>query len=338
MQSPRDPISREARNSRDLYGVATWDRRSSLDAFSVWVHSLVLGSLRLLVVLVAFAILVSLFLLGGLGAIFEPVVSALVFLSVLPALAIALYVWYADITTGEPLSLLVVTFLLAVLFAMFAAVVNSALSPVFGLIPILGLPLFFYLVVGPVEEFVKVLAIRLYAFRSDRFDAVIDGAVYGAVAGLGFATIENALYITQAIEGTVAGTEIIGVAGDTAAARALAGPGHVLYSAIAGFYLGLAKFNREHAGPIIVKGVLIAAFLHATYNTLVSIVPPLLVVTVAGLTPLVALVVFIIVYDGLIAYYLYRKLSRYRNVYREVGVTERTDAEELSVEVTEFDP
>lgn len=338
MQSPRDPISREARNSRDLYGVATWDRRSWLDSFSVWVHSLVLGSLRLLVVLVALAILVSLFLLGGLGAIFEPVVSALVFLSVLPALAIALYVWYADITTGEPLSLLVVTFLLAVLFAMFAAVVNSALSPVFGLIPILGLPLFFYLVVGPVEEFVKVLAIRLYAFRSDSFDAVIDGAVYGAVAGLGFATIENALYITQAIEGTVAGTEIIGVVGDTAAARALAGPGHVLYSAIAGFYLGLAKFNREHAGPIIVKGVLIAAFLHATYNTLVSIVPPLLVVTVAGLTPLVALVAFIIVYDGLIAYFLYRKLSAYRNVYREVGVPERIDEEELSVEVTEFDP
>ena len=337
MQSPRDPIAREARESRDLYGVATWEQRSALDTLSVWIYSLVLKSLRALVVLVALVILATLTLLCGLGAVFDPMVSTLVALSVIPALAIALYVWYADITTGEPLSLLVVTFLLAVLFATFAAVVNSALMPAFELIPILGLPLFFYLVVGPVEEFVKILAVRLYAYRTDRFDAVIDGAVYGAVAGLGFATIENAFYITQALEGAVAGAEVIGVAGDTAAARALAGPGHVLFSAIAGFYLGLAKFNREHAGPIVAKGILIAAFLHATYNTLVSVVPPLLVVTVAWMTPLVALVGFIIVYDGLVAYYLYRKLSAYRRVYREVGVPEKAE-DDLSVEATEFDP
>lgn len=43
------------------------------------------------------------------------------------------------------------------------------------------------------EESVRLLAVRLYAYNDARFAAVIDGAVCGAIAGLGFATIENGI-------------------------------------------------------------------------------------------------------------------------------------------------
>ena len=44
----------------------------------------------------------------------------------------------------------------------------------------------------------------------------------------------------------------------------------VIYSAFAGYYLGLARFNRRYAGPVVLKGLAIAVSLHALYNVLVS--------------------------------------------------------------------
>jgi RsiW-degrading membrane proteinase PrsW (M82 family) len=196
-------------------------------------------------------------------------------------------------------------------------VLNSIADPLFDLIPYLGLVLFFYIVVAPVEEAVKWLAIRLYAFRRPEFAAVIDGAVYGAVAGLGFASIENAVYIGgQYLDVAQAGGDTFVATFSTAAVRTFAGPGHVIYSAFAGYYLGLAKYNREQAGPLVVKGLLIAALAHGTYNTLVGFVPDL-VASRTGVGWGVAFIGFVLVFDGALGYLLYRKISRYRAAYRE---------------------
>ena len=242
-------------------------------------------------------------------------------MSAMPALVLAGYIYYADVTTQEPLTLLVGTFMLGVLFAGFAAIVNTVLrGPVqfvgsgFGLLPFLGQVAFFFLIVGPVEESVKLLAVRLYAFRDDRFDAVIDGAVYGAMAGLGFATIENALYIVQNTEMVAGPVQAINEGSGITAIRALAGPGHVIYSAFGGYYLGLAKFNRDNAGPIVLKGLLIAAVIHAGYNTLSGPVTVLLS-AVYGVDQFVAFIGFVIVFDGLFILLLLRKLDAYRQAY-----------------------
>nr|WP_216086544.1 PrsW family intramembrane metalloprotease [Halovivax ruber] len=170
---------------------------------------------------------------------------------------------------------------------------------------------------GPVEETVKLLAVRLYAYNDERFAAVIDGAVYGAIAGLGFATIENALYITRAIGdvgGVRLGLDLIGIGGDITATRALAGPGHVVYSSFAGYYLGLAKFNPGNRGPIVVKGLIIAALIHATYNATVGLATAL-IRAATGLPELAAFLVYVLGYVGFFGYLLYRKLRRYRAAY-----------------------
>ena len=166
---------------------------------------------------------------------------------------------------------------------------------------------------GPIEETVKWLSIRVYAYDTEEFDAVIDGAVYGAVAGLGFATIENTLYIAQGYMQAASMGDLAQLqrAVGTSLSRALVGPGHVLYSAFAGYYLGLAKFNPNNRGPIVIKGLVVAVLIHATYNTLVSTLPTLLptwnVLTLLG---------FVVLFDGVVGYALYRKLSRYRSYYR----------------------
>ncbi len=358
MDRAGEPVEDAADDDVDLYEVATWEERTSVDGLAVALHWIGVTGARWLTIVVAALILLTFVTQTALGVVLgDPFLSTMVVLSIVPALALAAYVWHADVTTGEPLTLLVATFLLSVLFANFAAVLNSfgsaAIFAVLGETPI-GMAVFFFLIVGPVEETVKWLAIRLYAFRSDRFNAVIDGAVYGAAAGLGFATIENAIYIGRSLEDAdlvetpgdstlalftvepgigvglglaiagVVGLETIGVAGPMAAIRALAGPGHVLYSAIAGYYLGLAKFNPDQAGPIVIKGLLIAAVLHAAYNTGTMIVPPLL--ALSPLIPdLLAVVIYVIGFLTIVGYVLFRKLARYRRVYREVEAGQRPE-------------
>lgn len=316
-----------------LDDVVRWEPNHALDRLAVWAHGALKTGFRWLLILASAAILGLISLVTGLSAVGDPAVFAIVLLSAVPALGLAIFVVRADVGTEEPLSLLVATFVLGVLFATFAGVLNALGGALLGTVPVVSSVLFLYLVVGPVEEGVKLLAVRLHAFRKRGFDAVIDGAIYGAVAGLGFATIENALYITEALEG-LGGPPVVEAVGETAAVRALVGPGHVIYSAIAGYYLGLAKFNPGYAGPLVIKGLLIAALIHATYNLTVGIVPGA-VVALTELSILQALLAFIVVYDGLAGYYLYRKLARYRRAYRASrGVAEGSGRPAM----TEFDP
>lgn len=322
MPARRDPVQSADDGSFDLYDIATWEPRTWLDRAAIRVYRLLVTTTRTVVIVLALAILLGQLALTGVAALSNPAIAVFIFLSVVPAAIIAAYVWRSDVTRREPLGLLVGTFLLGILFASFAAVFNSAAQPAFRSLPILGTVLFFYLVVGPVEETVKWLAIRLHAFRSAEFDAVVDGAVYGAMAGLGFATIENALYISQGyLQALEAGSAaaLLEAALPTAAVRTFAGPGHVIYSGFAGYYLGLAKFNRANAGPIVVKGLLIAAFIHGTYNVIVTALPGLVALTGLGIGTGAAFLAFVVVYDGVFLYILIRKIRRYRSAFRATG-------------------
>ena len=344
----KDPVQTGS-DDEDLYDIASWEPRTALDRLAIRTHRGVVRAGRRFLVGLGVLILVSILALSGTGGLIieDPFIIGLAVLSVIPAGFLALYIYLADITTREPASLLVITFILAILFAGFAAIINTAFGFI-QLFPLVGLILFFYLVVGPVEETVKLLAVWLYPYRDPRFDSVVDGAVHGAVAGLGFAAIENVLYITQNLQtpasvliqtgvGVVDGfAETLDAGGQITAVRGLAGPGHVVYSAFAGYYLGLAKFNPDNAGPIVAKGLLIAAFIHATYNTLVGLVPGIISLLVPGVPLLVLFFGFVIVFQGVFFYILYRKLKRYEAAYKRSNDS-RKSAEGIEPELTEFD-
>jgi RsiW-degrading membrane proteinase PrsW (M82 family) len=338
----RDPVEERAAQSRDLYDVATWEPRTALDRLAAKFYNWGLVGARWGTIFVA--LLITLFILyltfRDAQAKSVLIIVTLTMLSAIPTLGLAVYVYIADVTTTEPLYLLAGTFVLSVLFASFASVINTVFSFI-QVIP-LGAVVFFYLVVGPVEEMVKLLSVRLYAYRKPEFDAVIDGAVYGAVAGLGFATIENTIYIVRGLsvtgvltnptilQGLAAGTDIT-------ASRALAGPGHVIYSAFAGYYLGLAKFNPDRAGPIVAKGIVIAAFIHATYNSLIGLLVGITRFVFPSVPTIALFFGFVLIYQGFFGYLLYRKISRYRRTYKSVSERSEQGERSLPVERTEFD-
>jgi len=306
-----DPVQEAFEGKVDLYDIATWEKRSGLDNFAAGFVDFFGGNKRVILLAVALTLFLGQVALVGLFVLQAPLLGVLSLLSLVPALFFVVFIWSSDPTRREPVTLLAVTFVLSVLFASFAAVVNSTLLPGFEVIPVLGLPLFYFLVVGPIEEFVKWLAVRVYAFRSGDFGTVVDGVVYGAVAGLGFAAIENLIYIVF-FSVTVTPVETIieqQYAIATAVTRSFVGPGHVIFSAWAGFYLGLAKFNPQHRGPIVVKGLLIAAVIHATYNTVVTLVP----------LNAIGFLGFILSFHVFWFLLLYRKVRKYRDLYAVAG-------------------
>lgn len=318
----RDPLQR-ALGNEDLYDVADWDARTALDRIAVALYEGLHIARRYALLVLATVLFALQLSFAGMLVVRQPRLGVLAVLSAIPAIALVGYVWYGDPTRREPLEPIAITFVLSVLFAAFAALVNTVLNPAFSLVPVVGTALYFFLVVGPIEETTKWLAIRTHAYNQETFDAVIDGAVYGAVAGLGFATIENTLYIAQGYlqAASMAGVGQLEQAVGTATSRALVGPGHVLYSAFAGYYLGLAKFNPANKGPIVVKGILVAAVIHATYNTLVSALPSVLPVW-----NVLTLVGFVLVFDGVVGYLLYRKLARYRSFYKRATAADSDTA------------
>lgn len=282
-----DPVGR-ADPDRDLQGIVTWEPRSRYDAICVGLYRayrLTVRVARAAVLVVAILVFSAPLVLTAVVGLEEPVAGAFVLLSTLPAFAAVGAIWYAGDPVREPLGPLVVTFLLGTLAAGFAGTVNGLADATFLLGSLVAV-----LVAPPVEECAKLAAVRLYAYRSPQFNAVIDGAVYGAVAGLGFAVAENAGYVLFDPEVQLA-----------AMVRAFAAPGHVLYTALTGYYLGLARYNPEHRVPILLKGLSIVIVIHAAYNATVSVV---------GLWALAL--------DGIVLVVLVRKLRRYRAAYREV--------------------
>ncbi len=120
--------------------------------------------------------------------------------------------------------------------------------------PVLASGLEAFFVAAIPEEFFKLVVLLLYCTRKQAFDEPMDGVVYGVVASLGFAALENILYVVDG------GTSV-------AFSRAFtAVPFHAFLGAIMGYYVGQAWKNPRRRTTLIVRGFLIATFLHGIYD------------------------------------------------------------------------
>ena len=130
-------------------------------------------------------------------------------------------------------------------------------------------------VVGPVEELSKFMAVRLGPYRSLYFDEPRDGLVYAVAASLGFASLENLVYILSF------GPEVmVGRAPFSTLA-------HVIFGSFWGVALGVqAQEGRRGRGLWLVVGLGVAAVVHGVFNILVLTLSPLGLLLILLLTAL----------------------------------------------------
>src|ERR1700687_6211433 len=117
-------------------------------------------------------------------------------LAVAPGIAICMFIFYTDVYNKEPKFELFFSFFLGCLAILPAVVFEDSFSSVLdGTVS--GVAIFSYAVVAFSEESSKFLGLRLYSYKQKSFDEPLDGIVYAVMVSMGFATVENIIYVQK---------------------------------------------------------------------------------------------------------------------------------------------
>lgn len=189
-------------------------------------------------------------------------------LALIPLAGVFLAIRLIDRWEPEPRGLVVFALAWGAIAAVAIALgVDLLLSLVFGSRDSYAAEVFQTVVQAPVvEEFAKGLGVLIvYAVGRRAFDGPVDGIVYGALVGAGFAFTENIQYFAISyLEGGV------GEASVTFFVRGIMSPfAHVMFTSVTGFALGLAARRGATTGQAIgpwLMGLAGAILLHAFWN------------------------------------------------------------------------
>ena len=191
--------------------------------------------------------------------------SWLLFLfAVIPPIILMIFIYTRDKHEREPIGLLVKCGAFGALSVIFAFLgeqltmylINTGLSNAHRLV---GIAVTAFLGVAVVEETGKFLALRLATWKNRYFNYTFDGIVYSVFVSLGFALVENILYVVQYGTGTALLRAITAI------------PGHASFGVYMGYYYGLAKFyevagDRKKKQNYLWLGWLSATLLHGFYD------------------------------------------------------------------------
>ena len=122
--------------------------------------------------------------------------------------------------------------------------------------------LFTFLSVAIVEEGWKWLVVKLNGYNNKEFDEVYDIIVYSVFASLGFACIENILYVVRNGLGTGFLRALLSV------------PGHTCFGVIMGYFFSRAKVASINNQQSVYKknlalSILMPSLFHTMYDSLI---------------------------------------------------------------------
>ncbi|CAN5401100.1 PrsW family intramembrane metalloprotease [soil metagenome] len=221
-------------------------------------------------VLIVIVFVVAIYLFAVLG---PQVLVYSIILAAIPLVVVLFFIRWIDRWEPEPRGALLFAFLWGAAASVFIALVFSSISQNYqaaaGLTKTAAAQFFSAVIQAPiVEETAKGFGILLllWALRHT-FDGPVDGVVYGATIGIGFAFTENLQYFGLAI------IDDHGLGGDVAQTfilRAILSPfAHVMFTSCTGLALGFAARNSSRIGSLwyFIGGLIPAVFFHAFWNS-----------------------------------------------------------------------
>jgi len=176
-------------------------------------------------------------------------------LALAPGVGIVFFIYFRDKFEKEPFRLLRNCFL----FGMLSIVPAIFIEIGFGKLGIdenqnlLKTLVYAFFVVGIAEEMSKFFFLRMYAYRKKDFNEPFDGIVYAIMISMGFATIENVMYV------------IMGGLSAAVLRMFTAVPLHAVCAIFMGYFVGKAKFSK-HPVLMMVLGCAMAVFMHGLYD------------------------------------------------------------------------
>lgn len=196
--------------------------------------------------------------------------AILISLAILPVIVLAIFIYRKDKFEKEPLRMLAKAFFFGCLSVIPAILIEQALQLGFFFMGgeyMSGFVTGIYngfIVAGCSEELCKLALLALAVWKAPDFNEYFDGIVYATFVALGFAGIENLMYVFR--------QETFEVSLMTGGVRAiLSVPGHFLFAVVMGYYFALAKFNPDKRRQNLFKAFFYPMLLHGTFDALLMI-------------------------------------------------------------------
>lgn len=183
-------------------------------------------------------------------------------LAIAPGIAICLFIYFKDKYNREPLGLLILSFFMGILSIIPALIIQIALTKPVKLLMgpgILYTAVFSYMIIALGEEGSKFLALRFIPFRRKAFDDPFDGIVYSVVVSMGFATLENILYVSD--HGFATGI----------LRMFLSVPAHATFGVLMGYHLGLSRFDPANRRKYMFLAIFWPVVFHGTFDFLLFV-------------------------------------------------------------------
>lgn len=116
-----------------------------------------------------------------------------------------------------------------------------------------------FAVAALVEEGFKFVVLYFLTWHNNNFNERLDGIVYAVFISLGFAGVENVLYVFSPQMGGL----------ETAFMRAVVSvPSHGFFGIIMGYYFALAKFEPQKRGRHLLSAFFAAWAVHGIYDVI----------------------------------------------------------------------
>lgn len=180
----------------------------------------------------------------------------LLILAFAPVVIIGLYIYSKDKYDREPPAALAWAFILGCVSIVPAVFLSVGLSKIFPESPDMSrMALHAFIAVAFAEEIVKFFFAYRFFYHKHYFNEPFDGITYCVMVSLGFAAVENLLYIFQDSDIRVAVLRMF-----------TAVPGHAVYGVAMGYFMGIAKYSQRGALKMMVTGILVATLIHGFYD------------------------------------------------------------------------
>jgi protease PrsW len=176
-------------------------------------------------------------------------------LAIAPGIGLCFFIYFRDKVEKEPFKLLKNSFLFGALSIIPAIIIELG----FGALGIdenqgvLTTLVYAFLIVAVAEEMSKFFMLRKYVYKKASFNEPFDGIVYAVMVSMGFATVENIIYVLSSGIGTALLRMFTAV------------PLHGVCAIFMGYFVGKAKFSTNKTGNIIL-GLFLAVFIHGLYD------------------------------------------------------------------------
>lgn len=157
-------------------------------------------------------------------------------IAVTPAIIGLFAIYLSDRVDREPTKLLILTYVLGALAVIPSIIVEEILIKFNVFTGVLQAFYNAFIVAALTEEFFKRLVVLKVPFKTSYFNEKLDGIVYAVFAALGFATVENIMYVVF----TYTNNPFIGLYRGIFSV-----PAHGIFGITMGYYISLSRFDKD---------------------------------------------------------------------------------------------